>query len=131
MQRRLLQIVIAVLALLPILAGLAGAALGPAFMHAQPPAPIDLDSHFRFLSAVLLAIGIGWWSCIPHIERKAGRLRLLAALTFVGGLARLLSLASVGAPSFGHLAGLVMELCIVPALIVWHAVIFKDESRSR
>lgn len=123
MQRRVLQILIAVLALLPVLAGLAGAILGPAFVQVRPPVPIDLDSHFRFLSAVLFAIGIGWWSCIPTIERKAGRLRLLAALTFAGGLARLFSLISVGAPSAGHVAGLVMELGIVPALVCWHAVI--------
>lgn len=121
MQRRILQIVIAVLALLPVLAGLAGALLGPAFVQVGPPVPVDLDSHFRFLSAVLSAIGIGWWSCIPRIEHKAGRLRLLAALTFAGGLARLFSLTSVGAPSLGHVAGLVMELGIVPALILWHS----------
>lgn len=130
MQRRALQTIIAILALLPVSAGLAGALLGPAFVQVGPPVPIDLDSHFRFLSAVLLAIGICWWSCIPAIERKGPRLRLLGALTFAGGLARLLSLLTVGVPSYGHVAGLFMELGVVPALIVWHAnIVTQNASR--
>jgi len=120
-EKHLLQVVVAVLATTPVLTGLAGAILGPDFLGLDPPWPADLDSHFRFLSGILLAIGLLWWSCVPGIEGKTGRFRLLAALTFAGGLARLLSLVIAGAPSTGHLLGLGVELLLVPPLTWWQA----------
>ncbi|WP_246677460.1 DUF4345 domain-containing protein [Mesorhizobium sp. B2-3-12] len=114
-----LQIVVAVLAATPVLVGIEGILFGPAFLHVAAPWPVDLDSHFRFLSGFFLAVGIAWYSCIPGIEAKTERFRLLAACTFTGGLARLVSLFLVGAPSLGHVAGLCVELLAVPALVVW------------
>ncbi len=114
-----LQIVVAVLAATPVLVGLEGILSGPKFLHETAPWPVDLDSHFRFLSGFFLAIGLAWYSCIPRIEAKTERFRLLAACTFTGGLARLVSLFLSGAPSLGHLAGLCVELLAVPALVWW------------
>ncbi len=122
---RALQIVVAVLALIPTLSGAAGVLLGPDFLQLDPPWPADLDSHFRFLAGVFLAVGIGFYTTIPRIDAKAGRFRLLAALVFAGGLARLLSLFIAGPPSAGHLAGLVMELVVVPLLVLWQARIAR------
>lgn len=118
-QRRLLQATIAILAMLPVFAGLAGVVMGPAFLGEHNP-PTDLSSHMRFLSGLFLAFGIGWYSCIPAIEKKTERIRLLAVLTFSGGLARLYSLIADGVPSAGHVLGLGMELAVVPCLVVWH-----------
>ncbi|WP_426231212.1 DUF4345 domain-containing protein [Pararhizobium sp. DWP3-4] len=118
-QRRLLQATIAVLAILPVFAGLAGVVMGPGFLGEKTP-PVDLASHVRFLSGLFLALGIGWYSCIPAIETKAERIRILAILTFSGGLARLCSLVVDGLPSAGHVLGLGMELVVVPCLVVWH-----------
>lgn len=118
-QRRLLQATIAVLAMLPVFAGLAGVATGAGFLG-EETAPTDLDSHVRFLSGFFLAVGIAWYSCIPAIEKKTERIRLLAILTFAGGLARLYSLLIAGVPSAGHVLGLGMELAVVPCLVVWH-----------
>lgn len=114
-----LQVVVAVLAATPVLVGFEGILSGPEFLHATRPWPVDLDSHFRFLSGFFLAIGIAWYSCIPDIETKTERFRLLAACTFTGGLARLVSLLFAGAPSAGHLAGLCVEVLAVPALVWW------------
>ena len=94
-QRRLLQATIAILAMLPVFAGLGGVVMGPAFLGEKMP-PVDLSSHVRFLSGLFLAFGIAWYSCIPAIETKAARIRLLAILTFAGGLARLVSLVADG-----------------------------------
>ena len=121
-----LQLVVGILAAVPILAGVAGIWSGPAFVKLQHPWPADLDSHFRFLSGVFVAVGIAWYSCIPEIETKTGRFRLLAALTFSGGLARLLSLFLVGPPSTGHLAGLCIELVAVPLLVLWQSAICRQ-----
>jgi len=102
-----------------VVVGIEGILSGPAFLHAVPPWPVDLDSHFRFLSGLFLTVGIAWYSCVPGIETKTERLQLLAACTFAGGLARLLSLLTIGVPSPGHIAGLCVELVAVPALVWW------------
>ncbi|MBZ9675556.1 DUF4345 domain-containing protein [Mesorhizobium sp. ES1-1] len=121
-----LQIVVGMLAATPVLVGLAGVLAGPSFLHVRAPWPADLDSHFRFLSGFFLAIGIGWYSCIPGIEAKTERFRLLAACTFAGGLARLVSLITAGPPSTGHLAGLCVELLAVPLLVWWQGRIANN-----
>lgn len=119
MERRILQAAVALLALVPVSAGLAGVIRGPAFLGAEAPWPADLDSHLRYLSGLLFALGLGWWSCVPSIETKGRRFRLLAAVTVAGGLGRLAALGLAGAPSAGHLAGLGLELVVVPGLVLW------------
>jgi hypothetical protein len=119
-ERRLLQSVASLAALIPIGAATAGIVKGASWLtHA--PVPPDLDSHFRYLSGIFLGLGIAFATCIPGIEHKTSRFRLLGALVVTGGLARALSLASVGAPSAGHLAGLGVELIVMPLLLLWQA----------
>jgi hypothetical protein len=127
-EKRLLQLAVALGCVVPLLAGGAGIVEGPAFLHGlSPDVPTDLDSHFRYLSGLLLTIGVGFATCLPAIERKTGRFRLLALLVFVGGLGRLVSLLSVGPPGGGHVFGLVMELVAVPLLVLWQARVAAGE----
>lgn len=123
--RRALQVTVAVLAVVPVTAGAAGVVMGAGAISPLPsgPAawPVDLDSHVRFLSGVFLAIGLVFWSCLPAIERKGPRFRLAAGAVVLGGIARLLSLVVAGMPGPGHLAGLGLELVVVPALVLWQA----------
>jgi hypothetical protein len=102
----------------PLLAGGGGMVHGPRMAHAGAP-PIDLDSHFRYLSGLLLGIGIGFLTTVPAIERRGARFRLLGAIVVIGGLGRLLSLILVGVPSHGQFFGLAMELGVVPLLMLW------------
>ena len=119
-ERRALQIAVAVLAFVPVGAGLAGVLLGSAMVDRVSGTPSQ-DSHMRYLSGLLLAIGVVWWISIPAIERHGARLRLLTALVVCGGLARLLSLAVAGLPSKPMLGALVMELLVTPAIALWQA----------
>lgn len=122
MERRLLQAAVALGCVVPLLAGGSGMLDGPGFLRGvESPAPADLDSHFRYLSGLLLAIGIAFASCIPGIEDKTARFRLLALLVFVGGLGRLFGLVASGVPGAGHVFGLAMELGTVPLLVLWQA----------
>lgn len=75
-ERGILQIVVGLLAGVPVLAGLEGVISGPAFLRSATPWPADLDSHMRFLSGMFLAIGMAWHTCIPHIGHKTQRFRL-------------------------------------------------------
>ena len=121
-ERRALQLVVALGCLVPILGGAAGVAEGPEMLRGiDGNVPADLDSHYRYLSGLLLAAGIALASCVAGIERKTARFRLLALLVFVGGLGRLLSLTLAGTPSGPHLAGLAMELAGLPLLVLWQA----------
>ena len=116
-ERLLLQLCIAVGGFIPVAAGGAGVLLGPEFVGAAfgPSA----DSHFRYLSGLLFGIGLGFWSAIPRVQANGVRLRLLSFVVFVGGLARLISLAAIGIPSPGMLGALVMELGVTPLLCWW------------
>src|SRR5688572_29973452 len=98
-ERRALQVAVALFAIVPVAAGLTGIVRGPAMVDLMAGTVAE-DSHFRYLSGLLLAIGIAWWSVLPGIERHGTRIRLLAALVVCGGLARLVSLMVTGIPSW-------------------------------
>lgn len=125
--RRPLQAVVALLALVPITAGAAGVTLGPALVRGGSAS--DLDSHFRYLSGLLLAIGLAFVATVPAIERRTTLFRTLAAIVTVGGAGRLLSLLDAGAPSPPHLAALVLELAVVPALAAWQGSLARRSVR--
>jgi hypothetical protein len=128
--RRALQIAVAVAGLVPVGAGLAGVLIGPTFAGlgshgslAQASASlagISLDSHFRYLSGLLLAIGLVFWMIIPTIERRGALVRALTLIVVIGGLGRALSLLEVGEPgSLGMRLALVMELVVTPLICLW------------
>lgn len=126
--RRALQAVVAVASLVPLSVAAISLARGPAWLGQAAPIATDLDSHFRYLSGIFLGLGLAFASCIPAIERKGPRLRLLGALVISGGLGRVWSLTQVGAPSTGHLVGLCIELGLVPAVLVWQAITARTTS---
>jgi hypothetical protein len=119
MERRSLQIIVVVSSLVPIGAGGAGMLLGPRMLGVGAAGSGDLDSHFRYLSGLLLAIGLGYLSTTPRIETHGGRFRLLTCIVVVGGVGRLLSLLALGPQSPAMIAALGMELIVTPGLALW------------
>jgi hypothetical protein len=117
--KRALQLAVALGSLVPIGAGGAGVLLGPRMLGAAIVVPGDLDSHFRYLSGLLLAIGCAFASTIPHIESQGHRFRLLTCLVVVGGCGRLLSAFAIGLPSPPMTAAFIMELVVTPGLAFW------------
>jgi uncharacterized protein DUF4345 len=117
-ERRLLQAAVALLALIPIGAGLSGIWLGPAMVRVAD-AGVTADSQFRYLSGLLLAIGLCFWRMVPIIERAGPAARLLTLVVFIGGIGRLVSLIALGVPSLAMLGGLAMELVVTPLLCFW------------
>jgi hypothetical protein len=130
-ERRLLQGAVALACLVPLGIGTLGVIEGPSVLRGVAAVPPDLDSHFRYLSGLLLGIGLGFASCIPAIERRGARFRLLGAIVVAGGLARVLSLAAVGVPGQGHVFGLVMELGVVPLMMLWQARVARRCEQPR
>ncbi len=95
LERKLLQIIVAVAGLVPVSAGLAGALLGPDFVAHIPQ------------------------DVIPMIERNTMQFRLLTTIVFIGGLARILGIVIEGLPSSPMLFGLIMEIVVTPLLCAW------------
>lgn len=121
----------ALAALVPLSMGLLSLIHGPAVLRGvSAPVTVDLDSHFRYLSGLLLGIGIAFVAAIPRVELHAGRFKLLCAIIVVGGIGRLLSLVGLGIPGPGHVFGLFMELGVVPAITLWQARIARRWPRQ-
>lgn len=119
-ERRLLQAAVLLAGTVPVSAGAAGVLFGAA-LFTSGSAGADLDSHVRYLSGLLLAIGLIFWSRIPRIERRPRLFRLLAGIVVVGGLGRLAGVVIARAPSLSMFAALAMELVVTPLLSVWQA----------
>jgi hypothetical protein len=113
-----LRLAVAIAAIVPVAAGLDGVLRGAAMLGASH-ADLSLDSHLRYLSGLLVAIGLGFWSTIPRIELRTSRFRLLTAIVVAGGLGRLYGVFVEGLPPAPMLFGLVMELGVTPFLCWW------------
>jgi len=114
-----LQCAIAVAVLVPILAGAAGMMAGPAMMGLDHAVASDLDSHYRYLSGLLLGIGLAFAASIPNIERNGRRIRLLAGIVVIGGAGRLYAVFLAGHASRTTMLALAMELLVTPGLALW------------
>ncbi|MBM1173352.1 DUF4345 domain-containing protein [Microvirga arabica] len=116
-ERKLLQQAVAIVAVIPVATGLYGVLFGQALTG--DAVSISAESHFRYLSGLLLGIGLCFWSTLPSIEIHTGRIRLLTLLVVIGGLSRLIGLALTGLPSLVMLGGLIVELIVAPVLCLW------------
>lgn len=123
-ERKWLQIAVCIACVVPIGAGSAGVVFGssfPAWIDETHATGLALDSHTRYLSGLLLAIGLAFLSAVPSIERQTMRFRLLTFIVFVGGLSRLAGVIISGTPPVGMIFGLLMELVVTPLLCLWQA----------
>ena len=119
-EARVLKTVVAAACVVPITAGGAGVLLGPAMVGIDTPS-LAADSHYRYLSGLLLGIGILFLSTVPRIERATGRFRLLTLIVVIGGLSRLSGVLLSRDADLSTLFALAMELGMTPALVLWQA----------
>lgn len=117
MERRLLQLSIFIGGFVPVLAGGGSMIFGPQFLEETTGAA--MDSHFRYLSALLFGIGLAFWSCIRNPETKEPLARVLTMIVFIGGLARLGGALVNGFPPTAMTLAIGMELIVTPALYLW------------
>jgi len=102
--------------IVPVLAGGAGALSGADFLGAEAAA---LDSHLRYLSGLLLGIGLAFAWASLDLPRRAFVFDVLAPVVMLGGVFRLAGLLGA-TPPLPHLLALGMELGVTPLL--WWAV---------
>lgn len=117
MERKLLQIAVALAGFAAIVFGGAGVLIGTTFMGLSDD--VVIDSSVRFLKGMTLAIGLVYWSAIPRIERHGERIALVTFVLVGGALARLMAVISHGVPTVGILLTLAGDLIFVPLLWLW------------
>lgn len=128
-ERRALQRAVAVVAVIPVAGGLYGVLFGVNGLTSGVDS-VSTDSHFRYLSGLLMGIGILFWSCVPDIARRTRLFRFLTLVVVLGGLARLLGLYLTGLPSLTMLAALGVELGVTPALCLWQARVAAQDPET-
>ena len=130
-ERRLLQMAIVLFACIPITAGFAGVFWGISIFGDHTIFGRDLDSHGRYLSGLLLGIGLTFWSLVPRIESHGAVARVLTVIVVIGGLARLWGAIVLGLPSAAMIGALVMELVVTPLLALWRERVERRGAQGR
>jgi hypothetical protein len=125
-ERNAFRAAVALAGLVPVCAGLLGAIGGEGvFADAAAPVDVSLDSHVRYLSGLLLGIGLVFWATLGRPEAHTACYRVMTAIVFLGGLARLGGLAAAGEPDPPMRLALIMELLVTPAICLWQARIAR------
>ena len=121
MTRRRLQILTALLGLVPLLTGAVGL-LGlrdPLYVRFGVVPNAALDSNLRFFSGFWLGAGIAILWLVPRIERQGALFAALWGMIFLGGIGRLLSLLDAGPPPAPLLGVIALELLGAPFFVWW------------
>jgi hypothetical protein len=119
--RRALQALLVLFGLIAIGTAVAEIAVGGALVSQGAAVPVDVDSNYRFFAAFWLGAGVLLLWIVPRVESAVAPLRAVTGLVFLGGLARLISMAAVGVPSPMFLGLLALELAAPPILILWQS----------
>jgi hypothetical protein len=116
--RRALQVLLALFGASDIGISLLHVIVGPAAIPGSIPVNATMDSEDRFYATLFGAYGVALLWCVKDIERKSRVVYFLALTFFVGGLARLVSIAAVGLPSGFFITMTAVEL-LLPVIIVF------------
>ena len=79
-----------------------------------------LDSQNRFFGVSFTIFGVLFYLCATDLEKYEKVFYCLLAVFFAGGIARLVSMAVVGAPSMQILVLTGLELLMPPLLVIWY-----------
>ncbi|MES2584584.1 MAG: DUF4345 domain-containing protein [Pseudomonadota bacterium] len=126
MNKRPLQIVSALMGTVPVITGLVQmmGVHDPLYASLNLPADATLDSNMRFLAGVWLGLGLASWWLVPRITEQTVLFRFLWLMIFLGGIGRLVSMASMGLPLTPFIAFTALEVLGAPLFVYWqHRVV--------
>jgi hypothetical protein len=121
MNKRPLQIVSALMGAVPVITGIVQM-MGihdPLYASLQLPEDAMLDSNMRFLAGVWLGLGLASWWLVPRIAQETMLFRFLWLMIFLGGIGRLVSMASVGMPLTPFIGFTALEVLGAPLFVYW------------
>jgi hypothetical protein len=123
MNKRGLQIAMALLGVIPVLTGIIGmfGLSDPLYASVGIPANAVLDSNLRFFGGVWLGLGLSLYLLIPNIEKQTFSFRVLWGMIFLGGIGRLASMLFLALPPLPFIGFTVLEIIGAPFFIWWQA----------
>jgi len=124
--RRALQVVLVVLAVIPIGTGLMDMLFGAGTLPSEQDLNPDLQSNYRFFATIWLGLGLMILWIVPRVETAVLPLRAVTGIVFLGGLARVLSIVVSGAPHPMFVAFTILELVAPPILVLWQNKVRAD-----
>jgi hypothetical protein len=116
--RKSLQVLLGLFGTTAIFISLLHIVLGPTSIPGSIPVNPTMDSEDRFYATLFMAYGAALLWCIKDIEQKNKVVYFLTLTFFVGGLARLVSMAAVGLPNAFFIVMTVLEL-LLPLVIAF------------
>jgi hypothetical protein len=116
--RQAFQAFLALFGVIVIAISLAHMAIGPEAVIGAVPVNPTMAGEDRFFAGLLMCYGIALLWCARDVQRKCIYVSLLAAVFYVGGIGRLLSVLLDGAPHPFYVAILVLELALPPIMVV-------------
>ncbi|MBR0344956.1 MAG: DUF4345 domain-containing protein [Rudaea sp.] len=130
MSRRLLQILTALLGLIPLATGIITmfGLSDPLYASMQLPQSPLLDSNLRFFGGVWCALGLALFWMIPSIERQTVLFRVIWGAVFLGGIGRLLSILFAGLPPLPFIGFTALEIVGAPLFVYWQYRVAKSAS---
>jgi hypothetical protein len=129
--RRLFEGFLALFGVIIIGISLAHIAIGPGAIIGGSQVNATSDGEHRFFAGLLLCYGVALVWCSRGVERKGGYVNLLAAVFFVGGVGRLISLVVAGIPHPFYLAMLVVELALPPLMVLVAKEVAEPVTQTR
>lgn len=113
-----------VLALVPILTGLASVVWGSAIIRGGV-SDASVESELRFYAVFWIGYGLYLFSLAARIEQRGRELAFAAALLFAGGIARAIGIAADGVPAADYVVLMVLELVLPVVLVVWQRAVAR------
>lgn len=118
---RLLRALLVLLGLVPVATGLLGVIGGVTLDPTGNASSHYFDSEYRFLNGVWICVGLALWWSLRRPGPRAVVTRFLLVAMVAGGVARAVSVVTLGWPSPVFTAALGIELLVIPVLAGWHA----------
>ena len=125
MNRRGLQTVTGILAVIPVVTGAVGLSglRDPLYGASGLDQNILLDSNLRFFSGVWLGLGLGLFWIIPRIEKQTVLFRVIWGAILLGGIGRCLSKLFLAVPPIPFIGFTILEVLGAPLMVLWQSAL--------
>jgi hypothetical protein len=120
--RRSLQIFLAAIGAVAVLAGLSAVVLGSRVIE-PARVPASVDSEFRFFAAWYVVAGMLLLRAVPRVEREGRTIQAVAAGFALAAAGRVISVVAVGAPADLYLVLMVIEFILPLVIVPWQVLV--------